>query len=100
MVDVNFVVGQPYPVSNGVASVNLNFLGMVGTGPRRVLLFDNPTQLGYPFLYIGAIVEIVYPAASAPTITVSARLRARYGGQTQTVLHPLDLGGHLWNPIP
>ena len=100
MVDVSFIVGQPYSVSNGIASVNLTFLGMVGTGTRRTLLFDNPTQIGYPFLYIGAVVEIIYPPTSSSTVTVTARLRARYGGQTQTALHPLDLGGSAWNPLP
>jgi|SRR5687767_11713318 len=100
MVDFDFVVGQPYPVSNGVASVNLTFLGLVGVGPRRAMLFNNPSQIGYPFLFIGAIIEIVYPPTSSPTVTITARLRARYGGQTQTALHPLDLGGASWNPLP
>ena len=100
MVDFNFIVGNQYPVSNGQQSIQLTFLGMRGAGSRRVLIFDNPSQLGYPFLFIGAIVEIVYPPSSAATITIEARLRARYGGQTQTTLHPLDLGSTSWTPLP
>lgn len=100
MVTFDFVVGQQYPVSNGVGNVQLTFLGLRGAGPRRVLLFDNPSQLGYPFPFIGAVIEIVYPTTSSQTITINARLRARYGGNTQAALNPLDVSGSSWNSLP
>lgn len=100
MVDFDFVVGNNYQVSNGIGSVSLTFLGMRGYAARRTLVFDNPNQLGYPFLFIGAVVEILYPASSSQTVTITARLRARYGGNTQTALNPLDINNTSWSTLP
>lgn len=81
--------------------MSLEFLGMVGVGSRRALLFNNPTLIGYPFPFIGAIVEVVFPATSSPTIVVDARLRARLGGFTSTNLTLLDAGGNApWGAVP
>ena len=100
MVDFDFVVGNQYQVSNGVGSVSLTFLGMRGHGVRRVLVFDNPNQLGYPFLFIGAVVEILYPPSSSQTITITARLRARYGGNAASALNALDTSNTSWSTLP
>lgn len=100
MVNFDFVVGQSYPVSNGVASAQLEFLGLVGNGARRVLLFDNPSLLGYPFPFIGATVDIIYPSSSSSTVTVQAILRARLGGQSATNLARLDINNTSWGSLP
>ncbi len=100
MVNFDLVVGNQYPVSNGNASAQLTFLGLVGNGARRALLFDNPSLLGYPFPYIGASIEVVLPAASTPTITVEARIRARLGGASPTSLHLLDRISSTWGTLP
>ena len=100
MVNIDLVVGQSYPVSNGQNSVSLQFLGLRGSGNRRVLLFDNPTLIGYPFPYIGATVEITYPSSSTATVTIQATLRARFCGQSQTSLQRIDTLGTQWGSLP
>lgn len=100
MVTFNLIVGNQYAVSNGVGTAQLTFLGLIANGVKKALLFDNPSLLGYPFPYIGATVEIVYPTSSSPTVTIDARLRARLGGASPTSLAMLDNSSSSWGSLP
>jgi len=85
----DFEVGQSYPVHHNGQSTSLDFVGMITTGRRNVLLFHNPNHLGVPYDYIGCIPETVWPDIILPTVTVEFRLRAKFVGQSLTALTQL-----------
>lgn len=85
----DFEVGQSYPIHHNGQSASLDFVGMITTGRRNVLLFHNPNHLGVPYDYIGCIPETVWPDVILPTVTVQFRLKARFVGQSLTALTQL-----------
>tara|TARA_R110000824_G_scaffold392192_1_gene590438 strand:- start:3155 stop:3484 length:330 start_codon:yes stop_codon:yes gene_type:complete len=85
----DFEVGSRYPIHHNGQSATLDFVGMITTGRRNVLLFHNPNHLGVPYDYIGCIPETVWPDIILPTVTVEFRLRAKFVGQSLTALTQL-----------
>lgn len=96
----DLIVGNSYQVSNGTQSASFEFLGMIGNGRRRALLFDNPSQLGgVNFRYIAATPEIIYPASPSSTVTITVQLRARLVDADQNNLTPYTGPGQTWEII-
>ena len=95
----DLIVGNNYQVTNGQQSASFQFLGMIGSGPRRAFLFDNPSLIGgVNFRYIAAVPEILYPAQSSQTVTVDVRLRVRLVGADQNNLVPY-VGNQSWGSV-
>lgn len=96
----DLVVGNNYQVSNGQQSASFAFLGMIGFGNRRALLFDNPNLIGgLNFRYLAATPEIIYPEQPTTTVTVEVRLRLRLVGADQNGLVPYTGPNQSWTII-
>lgn len=85
----DLTVGQSYPIHHNGQSASLDFVGMITTGRRNVLLFHNPNHLGVPYDYIGCIPETRWPDIILPTVTLEFLLRAKFVGQSMTALTQL-----------